>query len=280
MVYGAALNEYGVAEAGMGVAAGDVDADGDLDVFLTHLIDETNTLYRNLGAGAGGFEDATASSGLGPPSAPYTGFGAALADIDNDGDLDVAVTNGGVKRRPSVLGRDVEPFWQAYAEPSFVFENLGGGAFAPMAFAGAAAATPPGAWGRVEVGRGLVPFDLEGDGDLDLLITTLDGPARLYRNDGGNTRAWIQIRALDPALDREALGAKVTARAGDRRWVRHALPPGGYLTSGHAWIHLGLGEVETVDGFEVRWPDGQLETFPGTPARQVVELRRGEGATP
>jgi hypothetical protein len=315
MVLGAALNEYGVAEAGMGVVANDVDADGDLDIFLTHLIDETNTLYRNLGAA--GFEDATAASGLGPPSAPYTGFGNALADLDNDGDPDVAVTNGGVKRRPSIVSRppavsgddpavrgdvpavrgdvpavrgdvpavrgDVpatrgdDAFWRPYAEPSLLFANLGGGVFAPLPLRGQAAPGPAGEWGHVAVGRGLVPFDLETDGDLDLLITAIDGPARLYRNDGGNAASWIQIRALDPSLRREALGARVTTRAGDREWVRHALPPGGYLTSGHTWIHLGLGDVQALDGFAVRWPDGTVENFPGTGARRIVELRRGEG---
>jgi hypothetical protein len=285
MVLGAAFNEYGVAEAGMGVAAGDVDDDGDLDIFLTHLIGETNTLYRNLGAL--GFEDATAASGLGPPGAAYTGFGTALFDLDNDGDLDTAVANGGVKRRPSILGRDVAELWRLYAEPSLLFENRGDGRFAPLAPAGraeaegsAAAPAADGAWGPIEVSRGLYPFDHDGDGDLDLLITTIDGPARLHRNDGGDAGSWIQIRALDPALHREALGAKVTAYAGGRRWVRHAVPPGGYLTSGHTWIHLGLGGADSIDRFEVRWPDGQVEVFPGSPARRSVELRRDEGGAP
>jgi hypothetical protein len=279
MVLGAAFNEYGVAEAGMGVAAGDVDADGDLDLFLTHLIGETNTLYRNLGAA--GFEDATAWSGLGPPGAQYTGFGTALFDLDNDGDLDTAVANGGVKRRPAILENAVPALWQPYAEPNLVFENLGDGRFAPLdALPGAATAIAPGAWGPIEVSRGLYPFDRDGDGDLDLLITTIDGPARIHRNDGGDAGSWVELRALDPALHREALGAKVTAVAGERRWVRHAVPPGGYLTGGHGFIHLGLGEVEAIDRFEVRWPDGSAEVFPGSAARRVVELGRGEGEAP
>ena len=128
------------------------------------------------------------------------------------------------------------------------------------------------------MGRGLLPFDEDRDGDLDLLITAVGGPARLYRNDGVlAARRWIGIRAIDPALRREALGAKVTAVAGDRRWVRHAISPGGYLTSTHGWIHLGLGEAGAVDRFEVRWPDGAVESFAGAGAGQVIDLRRGEG---
>jgi hypothetical protein len=265
MVLGAAFNEYGVAEAGMGIAPGDVDEDGSLDLFITHLAGETNTLYRNLGTA--GFADATASSGLGPPGALYTGFGTALFDLDNDGDLDTAVANGGVKRRATVAPGAPAGFWEPYAEPNLLFENTGGGKFALIG----------GDWSHVEVSRGLVPFDFDGDGDLDLLITTIDGPARLYRNDGGDAGSWIEIRALDPALHREALGAKVTVYAGGRRWVRHAIPPGGYLTSAPSWIHLGLGTLQTVDRFEVRWLDGTVEEFPGGAARRVVELRHGEG---
>jgi hypothetical protein len=264
MVLGAAFNEYGVAEAGMGIAAGDVDSDGDLDLFVTHLIGETNTLYLNLGAS--GFADATAASGLGPPGAAYTGFGTAFFDLDNDGDLDTAVANGGVKRRPVIAEGAAPGFWQPYVEPNLAFENRGDGKFALL---------PP--WSAVEVSRGLLPFDHDRDGDLDLLITTIDGPAHLYRNEGANQSSWIEIRAVDPSLHREALGAKVTAVAGDRRFVRHAISSGGYLTSGHGWIHLGLGSTRSVDRFEVRWPDGATETFAGAEAGRVVELRRGEG---
>ncbi|HEX2466254.1 MAG TPA: CRTAC1 family protein, partial [Thermoanaerobaculia bacterium] len=264
MVLGAAFNEYGVAEAGMGIAAGDVDSDGDLDLFVTHLIGETNTLYLNLGAS--GFADATAASGLGPPGAAYTGFGTAFFDLDNDGDLDTAVANGGVKRRPVIAEGAAPGFWQPYVEPNLAFGNRGDGKFTPLP-----------AWSAIEVSRGLLPFDHDRDGDLDLLITTIDGPAHLYRNEGANQSSWIEIRAVDPSLHREALGAKVTAVAGDRRFVRHAISSGGYLTSGHGWIHLGLGSTRSVDRFEVRWPDGATETFAGAEAGRVVELRRGEG---
>jgi hypothetical protein len=268
MVLGAAFNEYGVAEAGMGIAAGDVDGDGDLDVSITHLIGETNTLYENLGAA--GFADATASSGLGPPGAAYTGFGNALFDFDNDGDLDTAVANGGVKRRPAPAEGAAPGFWQLYAEPTLLFANRGDGRFATLE-----------PLREIELSRGLLPFDHDRDGDLDLLVTTIDGPAHLYRNDGGNAGAWIEIRALDPKLRREALGAKVTTVAGARRWVRHVVSSGGYLTSGQGRIHLGLGTVEAIDRFEVRWPDGTSEAFEGSGVNQIVELRRGEGrATP
>ncbi len=267
VLYGAAFNRLGTAEAGMGVAAGDADGDADLDLFVTNLIEETNTYYRNLGPA--GFEDATALVGLGAGSMDLTGFGVALFDLENDGDLDAAVANGAVKRRPSPWNDSLAGFWRDYAESNLLYTNSGDGTFVEevaAAFTGSAA-----------VSRGLVAADLDSDGDLDLVTTTLDGPARVYRNDAGNTASWIAIAAIDPALGRDAVGAKVTIEAGGRHIVRHASAAGSYLAGTGARIHLGLGSVEQVDGFVVRWPGGGEESFAGGPARRLVTLRRAQG---
>jgi enediyne biosynthesis protein E4 len=267
VLYGAAFNRLGTAEAGMGVVAADVDGDADLDLLVTNLIEETNTYYRNLGAA--GFEDATASVGLGVGSMDLTGFGVALLDLDNDGDLDAAIANGAVKRRPSRWDPSASGFWSDYAEPNLLFTNDGAGTFverASAAFTGGSA-----------VSRAVAAADLDSDGDLDLVTTTLDGPARLYRNDGANGSSWLAVAAIDPALGRDAVGARVTVLAGGKRWVRHASPSGGYLTATGPRIHFGLGSIEQVDGFEVCWPDGTAEGFAGGPARRLVTLRRGEG---
>jgi len=267
MLLGAAFNRWGTAEAGMGVAAADADGDRDLDLLVTNLIEETNTFYRYLGAA--GFEDATAAAGLAVGSMDLTGFGVAFFDLDNDSDLDAAVVNGAVKRRPSPWYPAAIGFWSDYAEPNLLLTNAGDGTFTEVAagaFTSAAA-----------VGRALVAADLDGDGDLDLVTTTLDGPARIYRNDGGNASSWLALAAVDPALRRDAVGARVTILLGGRRLVRHASPAGGYLTGSPARIHVGLGEVEAVDGFLVRWPDGEEEAFPGGPARRAARLVRGQG---
>jgi hypothetical protein len=266
VLYGAAFNRLGTAEAGMGVVSGDADGDAHLDLLVTNLIEETNTFYRNLGGA--GFEDATSVSGLASGSMDLTGFGVALFDLENDGDLDVAVTNGGVKRRPSPWSDALEGFWSDYAEPNLLYVNDGQGAFAE-------AALPP-FTGTPAVGRSVVAADLDADGDSDLVTTTLDGSARVYRNDG-ERRSWIAIAVVDPALRRDAVGAKVTIEAGGKSVVRHVSAAGGYLAGTSPRLHAGLGSIESVDGFVVRWPGGGEERFEGTPARRLVTLRRGKG---
>ncbi|MEE2778441.1 MAG: CRTAC1 family protein [Acidobacteriota bacterium] len=268
VLVGLANNRHGVAEAGMGLAAGDADGDGDIDLFVSHLIEETNTLYENRGVA--GFDDSTASSGLGLPSIPFTGFGAAFGDLDNDGDLDLVVVNGAIKRRPRSLKAGDSGFWGYYAEPNLIFEGLGGGRFADV--------TELGAWSTVvEVSRGLVAADFDRDGDLDLLTTQMEGPVRLWRNDDGNASAWVEVRLLDPRVSREAPGSRVIAVVGSRRMLKVASRSQGYLTSGPGGVWFGLGAAERVEAFEVRWPDGFSEGFPGTPVRRTVTLRRGQG---
>src|SRR5262249_49453327 len=144
---GAAVNALGQPEAGMGVAAGDIDGDGLLDLFLTHLRDEKNTLYRNLGAT--GFQDDSWAVGLAGPSMPYTGFATGFFDYDNDGDLDVAVVNGRIARGPLLVHNQPPGYWDAYAEPNLLFQNDGTGHFKDVSSqAGAFCATP-------QNGRGL-----------------------------------------------------------------------------------------------------------------------------
>jgi hypothetical protein len=272
-IRGAAYSGYGVAEAGMGIAAADADEDGDVDLFSSHLVEETSTYYESLGEG--GFEDRTAAVGLAASSVPYTGFGTVFFDADNDGDLDLAVVNGGVKRRPADLAGRSDWTWSAYAEPNLYFENRlrdeGALHFVDRSAEVGDYAT------AVEVSRGLLAADLDDDGDLDLVVTNLEGPARVYRNDlvapGGG---WLELRVVDPELRREALGARVSIHTTTRTLVRHVAPAGGYLTSGEARIHVGLARGEEVRGLEVRWPTGELERFPAV-AGGRIELRRGEG---
>ncbi|MCY3930016.1 MAG: CRTAC1 family protein [Acidobacteria bacterium] len=282
VLLGAAYNRFGVGEAGMGIALGDIDGDRDLDLFLSHLIEETNTLYVNLGGASGlsdGFDDRAAEAGLAAPSTPYTGFGTAFFDADNDGDLDLAVVNGAVKQRPEVFSDRDDWFWRGYAEPNLLMLGDGAGSF------GDASAASGDFGAALNVSRGLVPFDLEGDGDLDLLVSNLEGPARIYRNEtiaegetaAGTGAGWVRLQVIDPELRRTAIGASVVAWVDGRPLRRLVLPLGGYLTGGEAAVHIGLGDATAVERFEVRWPGGPVETFEGAASGTEVTLLRGEG---
>ena len=299
VLQGSAFNRWGNSEAGMGIATGDADNDLDLDLFVTHLITETNTYYRNLMLP--GFEDATIDADLGAASLDLTGFGAAFFDADNDGDLDLAVANGAVKRRPSALAPPWEPgwrdprhprttprarprargwnadilsaLWSDYMEPNLLLINDGG------RFTDASSQAP---WTDLGLSRALVPADLDGDGDLDLVIANLDQPPQILRNltiDGDEPTAanWLRVRAIDSGLRREAIGARITVHTEGGPRLVHVLPPGSYLAAGPATVHVGLGAAKAVQSFDVVWPDGLAETFDGAAANQIVELVRGEG---
>ena len=284
VLQGSAFNRWGNSEAGMGIAAGDADLDLDLDLFVTHLITETNTYYRNLMLP--GFEDATIESDLGAASLDLTGFGTAFFDADNDGDLDIAVANGAVKRRPSALAPAGGPgaagslpaVWGDYVEPNLLLINQGG------RFTDASSEPP---WIELGLSRALVPADLDRDGDLDMVIANLDRAPQVLRNltidsavpppPGAN---WLQIRAVDPRLNREAIGARLTVRTASGPHLLHVLSSGSYLSTGPATAHLGLGTADAVVSFDIVWPDGLTETFDGAAANQIVELIRGEGSPP
>jgi hypothetical protein len=261
-----------VGEAGMGIAAGDIEADGDLDLLVTHLIEETNTFYENRGPL--GYEDVTAASGFGLPSLPFTGFGIALFDADLDRDLDVAIGNGAIKARAQALGERPDWFWNEYAEPNLLLIQEEPGRFVD--------ATPgAGAFGRDrEVTRGLVAVDLEPDGDLDLVAGHVEGAARVYRNplqeSLGEARRWLELRPM-LALGREAVGARIVVATNEGTRVAQALPPTSYLCGGHARAHLALGAGERVEAVEVRWPDGAVETFARPGVEGVVVLEQGAG---
>jgi hypothetical protein len=271
---GIAYNAMGKAEANMGIAIGDVDGDGLFDVFVTHLTDETNTLWKQGPRGL--FQDRTVGLGLASPRWRGTGFGTVMADFDHDGALDLALVNGRVKRpvgsaAPPPSTDNTEVLWRSYAERNQLFANDGTGKFRDVSLANAPFSGTP------RVSRGLVCGDIDGDGALDLLVTSISSPARLYRNVAPKRGHWLMIRALDPALRRDAYGAEITVRAGDRHWVRHLNPGYSFLCSNDPRAHFGLGPISQIDAIEVRWPDGSEETFTGRAADQLVVLHKGEG---
>jgi hypothetical protein len=264
---GCAYNAAGRPEGNMGVAFDDLTGDGLPDLFVTHLTEETNTLW--VQGPRGTFADRTRTVGLATPLRRATGFGVVAADFDLDGRPDLAVANGRVARSPAATSRGFN--WADYAEPNQVFANDGDGKFRDLS------AMNPGFCGTPRVGRGLCGGDLFNRGRIDLLATTAGGPARLYRNVAPTTGHWLGVRAVAPAWKRDAYGALVTVGAGGREQTRHIQPGSSYLVSNDPRAHFGLGAVATVDAIRVTWPDGTVERFPGGPADRHLTVRKGEG---
>jgi enediyne biosynthesis protein E4 len=265
LLAGAAVNRNGQAEAGMGVDAGDFDGNGTEDIFVTHLMDETNTLYVNLGQTL--FEDRTRESGLGVPGRRFTGFGTFFFDYDNDGWLDLFVANGAVQLLPELV-RKKDPF--PLGQPDQLFRNTGKGSFVEVVD------DVGQAFQLLETGRGAAFGDVDNDGDTDVLVTNNNGPARLFVNEVGNRSHWLGLRIV--GIDgRDLLGAKLEIVVSKNRALRRRVrTDGSYLSSNDPRVLVGLGTVDRVELVRVRWPDGTLEEFKNLSVDQynTVKLNR------
>ena len=273
LMMGAAYNSFGQPEASMGIALGDVNGDLKLDLYITHLVRETNTLYTGTD---NGMLDSTGLTGSGAESMPYTGFGTAFLDADHDGDLDLAVANGRVTRNENLAeelaGMDKGARFAAeYGEPNLMYFNDGNGRLAN-------ACGRAGDFCReILVSRGLATADFDGDGDLDMLLSNDNGPASLFRNDLASKGNWLKVRAIDPALNRDAIGAVVEVNAGGIRMIRPVTHCYSYLSSSEAETHFGLDASNRAETIRVTWPDGSIESFPAVAANQAITLERGTG---
>jgi hypothetical protein len=267
LLAGAALNGLGSAEGSMGVDAGDFDNDGDEDLFVTNLPGETNTLYVNDGSGL--FEDRTTMAGLGVPSLPHTGFGTAWFDFDNDGWLDLLVANGAVRMQES-NARAADPF--PLGERNLLFRNLGTGRFEEVtARAGAV-------FELSEVSRGAAFGDVDNDGDVDVLVTNNNGPARLLINHVGQRNRWVGLRLVGGAGSRDMLGARVGVfrHEGPPLW-RRARADGSYASANDPRVLVGLGDAVTIARLRVVWPSSRVEDWTGVTAGRWITLNEGSG---
>ena len=270
LMLGVAYNLEGRAEAGMGVVAADLDGDGALDLFLTHLASESHTLYGNRG-GARGFLDRTGTSGLAAGTLVVTGFGTAAVDLELDGDLDLLVANGRVKRDAEAAASGAGPF-AAYAERNQIFRQVEPGRFEAGDAEGSEFTLPS------EVSRGLAVGDIDDDGDLDVLVANIESGARLYRNVVPRLGGALRVRAIDPRLGRPAIGARVTLETARGRQLRTITRGFSYLSSSEPVAHFGLAAGDRPQALLVRWPDGMLERFAASEADgATVLLLRGSG---
>jgi hypothetical protein len=268
LLRGVATDVVGKAAANMGVAWGDIDGDGREDLFVTHLDSELHTLWRQESTGF--FLDATSASGL-TQARRGTGFGTVLADFDLDGDLDLALVNGRIRRGPPAEAAGLSTFWQAYAQLNDLLLNDGSGGFTDFSRAG------PALCGTPNVARPLCAGDIDNDGDVDLLVGTTAGRPLLLENTAPRQGHWLMVRALERTVGRDAYGALVTVEAGGQRWRRLVQPGSSYLSSHDPRVHFGLGDASRVDAITIRWPDGRRERFPGCSVDTHVALRQGEG---
>jgi hypothetical protein len=201
-----------------------------------------------------------------------TGFGTILGDFNLDGALDLAVVNGRVNKAMRGANDALGPHWSLYAERNQLFANDGTGRFRDVS------RSNPALCGMPNVARGLACGDLDNDGSLDLVVTTISGPTRIYRNVGAKDQHWLRIRAVldDAQGGRDAIGAEVRVRAGKRTWIRWINPSTSFLCSNDVRAHFGLGSVTHVDEITVVWPDGKTERFDCEKVDQPMVLQQGK----
>jgi hypothetical protein len=262
LLSGVAVSRSGRPQGSMGIDAGDVDGDGDEELFVTNLDNEGNALYLNVGGGL--FEERTVERGL--FALGFTGFGTRFVDYDNDGWLDLVVANGAVRHLASQARRgDPSPLRQR----NQLFRNQNG-RFADVSAASGAAFT------SLQVGRGVAIGDLDNDGDSDLVVFGNNGPLTVHRNDSGHRRHWLGVRVLDGRAPRDALQARVTLTTGRRPLVRRIQVDGSYCASSDPRVIFGLGETAAPQGVRVQWDDGRTEEFSGLTVDRYWILEPGK----
>ena len=262
--WGIAVDAQGRVAANMGIAHGDTNGDSLQDVVITHFYGEHDTLWRKeiLPNGQVLFEDRTHEAGLGIDSLPTTGWGIALADFDQDGSLDMMVTNGHIRRERALLYH--------YENPPLLWRNGGEGRFANVT------ATGGDYFRSLHQGRGLACGDLDDDGDLDLVVVHHHAPSVILWNETPRRGHWLMVKLRGRPPNRDAIGARLTARVGSRTLVRTLDGGGSYISAGDPRVHFGLGQAARVDSLEVRWPSGRVETRSSLPVDSVVEWAEGD----
>jgi enediyne biosynthesis protein E4 len=269
VIAGVAFSESGTARAGMGVDAADYDGSGKQSVVIGNFTNESIALYHNDGSGL--FTDEAPTSGIGKMSAQSLTFACFFFDYDLDGLLDIFAANGHVSDDISVVQPTVK-----YAQPPHLFRNKGKKKFEEVT------AKLGRALNRAIVGRGAAYGDFDNDGDLDLLLTTNNGPARLLRNDNANQNDLLRVKTVGARANRDGIGAKVVVKTSKGRTLSSMVRTGSsYCSQSELPLTFGLGKPEegTTLTLEITWPGNQKETIPNIKPNQIVVVQEGKGIT-
>jgi hypothetical protein len=263
---GAAFNEDGRAQAGMGSTVADYDGDGKLDIFKTNFSDDTATLYRNNGDGT--FDDVTYRAGLGL-NTQYLGWGTMFLDFDNDGWPDLLLVNGHVY--PEV---DSQHLGSNFQEPRILYHNNGNGKFTDIS-----ASAGPGIT-KAMSSRGLAVGDLWNDGRISAVVSNMNAPPSLLVNQVRTPNHWIAFRAIGTKSNRDGIGARIRVKAGGRTFIDEVRSGSSFDSNNDTRVHFGLGTAAKIDWVEVRWPSGLLEKFENVDVDGFRTLKEGAGAPP
>jgi hypothetical protein len=251
-----------MAQAGMGVALGDFNLDGNIDILKTHFSDDTPALYVN--DGKGNFTEASIRAGLGIETR-YVSWGAGMVDLDNNGFPDLFIVTGSIYPE---LERTLPQY--PFRTPRLVFRNLGNGRFEELineAGGGVSAA---------HSSRGCAFGDFDNDGDVDILVWNMNEPPSLLRNDVSSGGHWLKVHLVGVQTNRSAIGSRVTVRYGGRLQAQEVTAQASFLSANDKRLHFGLGNATSVE-VTIRWTNGNTEHVGKVPVDCLATIREGHG---
>lgn len=263
MEMGCAVNSDGQVQSGMGVAVGDYDGDGYLDLFLPHFSGDTPILYHNIQGKY--FDDVTYAAGL-AVNTKYVCWGVDFADLDNDGWLDIFHVTGSVY--PSV--EKVHPDYK-FKTQRVVYRNLGNGNFEEVSNLCGPAVLEP------HSSRGLAFGDFDNGGSLDALVLNMGELPSLLKNHNAGSNHWLVVKAIGTMSNRSAIGARITITVDGHRQIREILSASSYISQSDLRQHFGLGKYNKIESVEIHWPSGHVDRLSNVGANQFITVREGQG---